>query len=135
MTSTSPGWGRFPLNRPGWRLEAGEGRCRVQLLAFPLGDEMVVCLYNEAAHLGAAAVGEYDAASGRASVSVITRPGHKDDAVAAEAAHAIAKATKHAVCVMAGIHLDRITPQEIAKIGDNCRRVVEEVVAGLTLKG
>lgn len=104
------------------------------MLAFSLGNELVACLYNETAHLGAAAVGEYDPASGRASVSIITRTGHKDDSVAAEAAHTIAKATKHAVCVMAGIHLDNITPQEIAKIGENCRRVVGELVTELTLK-
>ncbi|MBI4288849.1 MAG: hypothetical protein HY671_10525 [Chloroflexi bacterium] len=103
----------------------------MQLLAFPMGNELVVCLYNDAAHLGAAAVGEHDPASGRASVSVITRTGHKDDAVAVEAAHTIAKAAKRAVCVMAGIHLDDITPQEIVQIGENCRGVVGELVSRL----
>lgn len=104
----------------------------MQLVAFSLGNELVVCLYNENAHLGAAAVGEYDPASGRASVSVITRTGHKDDAVAAEAAHAIAKATQNAVCVMAGIHLDDIIPQEVVRVVENCRGVVGKLLRTLT---
>ena len=97
-----------------------------------MGNELVVCLYNENAHLGAIAVGEYDPVSGRASTSVITRTGHKDDAVAAEAAHTIAKATRNAVCVMAGIHIDNVTPQEIAQVVENCRDVVGRLIATIT---
>ena len=100
----------------------------MQLLAFSMGNELVVCLYNENAHLGAIAVGEYDPASGRASTSVITRTGHKDDAVAAEAAHTIAKATRNAVCVMAGIHIDNVTPQEIQQVVENGREIITKLV-------
>lgn len=106
----------------------------MQLLAFSMGKELVVCLYNENAHLGAIAVGEYDPTSGRASTSVITRTGHKDDAVAAEAAHAIVKAIRNAVCVMAGIHLDNVTPQEIQQVVENCRGAVGKLVAKITPK-
>ena len=133
MTSTNPGQATFPLNKPGWHWEVGSGRCEVQLLAYSMGRELVVCLYNENAHLGAIAVGEYDPASGRASTSVITRTGHKDDAVAAEAAHTIAKATRNAVCVMAGIHIDNVTPQEIQQVVENCRVAVGKLVEKITL--
>jgi len=128
MTSTNPGQATFPLNRPGWHWEVGNGRWEVQLLAYYMGKELVVCLYNGNAHLGAVAVGEYDPASGRASTSVITRTGHKDDAVAAEAAHTIAKATRNAVCVMAGIHIDNVTPQEIVQVVENCREIIANLV-------
>lgn len=134
MTSTNRGPATFLLNKPGWQLEVGRGRCAVQLLAFSMGNELVVCLFNENAHLGAIAVGEYDSASGRASTSVITRTGHKDDAVAVDAAHTIAKATRNAVCVMAGIHLDNVTPQEIQQVVENCRGVVGKLVAKVTPK-
>ena len=100
----------------------------MQLLAYYMGKELVVCLFNGNAHLGAIAVGEYDPVSGRASTSVITRTGHKDDAVAAEAAHTIAKATKKAACVMAGIHIDNVTAQEIQQVVENCREVVGKLV-------
>lgn len=106
----------------------------MQLLAFFLGKELVVCLYNENAHLGAVVVGEYDPVSGRASTSVITRTGHKDDAVAVEAAHTIAKATRQAVCVMAGIHIDNVTPQEIQQVVENCKGVVAKLVTAITKK-
>lgn len=107
----------------------------MQLLAFSIGKELAVCLYNQNAHLGAVAVGEYDPASGRASTSVITRTGHKDDAIALEVAHDIAKATRQGVCVMAGIHVDDITPQEIARVVENCRGVVGEMIAMIPRKG
>ena len=100
----------------------------MQLLAYYMGKELVVCLFNGNAHLGAIAVGEYDPVSGRASTSVITRTGHKDDAVAAEAAHTIAKATRNAVCVMAGIHIDNVTPQEIQQVVENCREIITNLV-------
>ncbi len=135
MTSTNPGQATFPLNKPGWHWEVGNGRCEVRLLAFSMGQELVVCLYNGNAHLGAIAVGEYDPVSGRASTSVITRTGHKDDAVAVETAHTIAKATRNAVCVMAGIHIDNVTPQEIQQVVENCREAVGELVEKITPKG
>ena len=60
----------------------GEGRTKVNLLAYNMGNDLVVSIYNKNAHIGAVAVGEYDHQEKRASVSVITRMGHKDDAIA-----------------------------------------------------
>jgi hypothetical protein len=111
-----------------YALTKGEGRTRVKLSAGNLGDDLIVTIYNENAHLGAVAVGEYDPKTERASVSVITRLGHKDDAIAQQAAHSISKATKRPVCVIAGIHLDNITQEEIDRILDNSMIAVEEFV-------
>jgi len=81
-----------------------------------MGSDLVVCIYNEGAHLGAVAVAEYDFKEERACSSVITRLGHRDDEVAKKQAHIIARQTKQPVCVIAGIHLDDITQEEIVKI-------------------
>jgi len=112
----------------GYELTKGEGRTRVNLLASDMGNDLVVSIYNENAHVGAVAVGEYDHEHQRASVSVITRLGHKDDAIAQKAAHLITKSIGKPVCVIAGIHLDNITQEEVDKISENSMSAVEEFI-------
>ncbi len=107
-----------------FELNIGEGRTRVTLQAFHLGADLLVWIHNENAHLGAVAVGEYDVKEERASCSVLTRLGHKDDFVAREAAHTISKRTKRPVCVVAGIHLNKITAIEIDDILKNSRSLI-----------
>ncbi len=98
------------------RLSKGEGRTRIELVAYYLGDDLIVFIYNENAHLGAVAVGEYDHKEKRASSSVITRSGHRDDEIAKRQAHLIARHTQKPVCVISGVHVDNITTREIADI-------------------
>ncbi|MDP2932089.1 MAG: hypothetical protein Q8O05_06315, partial [Chloroflexota bacterium] len=81
------------------------------------------------AHIGAVAVAEYDHKEGRASCSLITRLGHKDDAVAQKAAYLISKRTRKPACVIAGIHLDDITRDEIEQIMENAAHLVDEYIA------
>jgi len=106
-------------------LSAGTGRTRVTLKASSLGNDIVVHITNESAHIGAVAVGEYDFANSRASVSTITRLGHKDDVIAYQAAYNISKTTHKPVCVIAGIHLDNITKEEIPTITHNAAECVK----------
>jgi hypothetical protein len=109
-----------------FRLNRGQGRTKIELLACYLGHDLIVCIYNENAHLGAVAVGEYDHGEGRASSSVITRLGHRDDEVAKRQAHLIARRTKKPVCVISGIHLDNITGREIEAILSQAESLVVE---------
>ena len=111
-----------------YELTKGEGRTKVNLLANDMGSDLVVSIYNENAHIGAVAIGEYDYKKQRASVSVITRLGHKDDVIAQQAAKVISKASKKPVCVIAGIHLDNITQDEIDKILTNSEIAVKEFI-------
>lgn len=104
----------------------GEGRTRISLSAQGLGDNLVVFIYNENAHIGAVAVGEYDHRENRTSTSVITRLGHKDDAIAQEAAYLISKHTKRPSCVVAGVHLDNITEEEVQKFLENTNSMVKD---------
>ncbi len=106
-------------------ITGGEGRTRVTLSSKSLGDDITVFIYNENAHIGAVAVGEYDHNEKRASTSVITRPGHKDDAIALKAAYLISRKTKRPSCVIAGIHLDDITEQEIRELLENADSLVK----------
>ncbi len=111
-----------------YELTKGEGRARVNLTVNSMGSDVVVRIYNQNAHIGAVAIGDYDYEHERASVSVITRLGHKDDALAGEAAYLLSKSVRRPVCVVAGVHLDDITGEEIDKILANTRIAVSEIV-------
>jgi hypothetical protein len=115
-------------------INQGGVRTRVTLKASTFGDDIVVLIYNENPHVGAVAVGEWDKDNKRASVSLITRLGHKDDAVAQQAAHDISKAVKRPVCVVAGIHLDDITLREIKTVLKNSKLAVEALIRSLAAK-
>jgi hypothetical protein len=111
----------------------GEGRTRISLEASTMGQDLMVCIFNHAPHIGAVAVAEYDFEHQRASVSVVTRLGHKDDALAQTAAHEISKSILKPVCVIAGVHLDDITLVEINIIQKNTRILVKRFLKELKL--
>jgi len=111
-----------------FRLTRSKGRVRTELLAYYLGSDLIVCLYNESAHLGAVAVADYDHKEQRASTSVITRLGHKDDEIARRQAHLIARRTEKPVCVICGVHLDNITKPEIDEFLGQADTLVEELL-------
>ena len=106
----------------------GEGRTRVGMSVSRIGEDLIVCLFNEAGHIGATAVADFNEKENRASVSVITRPGHMEDGLASDAARRICKAVCRPVCVIAGIHLDDITEEEIAEILANCEKLLSAIV-------
>jgi hypothetical protein len=111
-----------------YELTKGEGRARVNVTVNSMGGDLVVRIYNQDAHIGAVAIGDYDYEHERASVSVITRLGHKDDALAGEAAYLLSKSIKRPVCVIAGVHVDNITGEEIDKILANTRIAISEII-------
>jgi len=106
-------------------LTKGEGRTEVNFSACFMGNDLIVCIYNGKAHIGAVAVGEYDHVEGRTSISVITRLGHKDDVIARKAAYLISRHIKGPSCVIAGVHLNGITEEEIQKLLENTDSLVK----------
>lgn len=109
-----------------YELTRGEGRVKVSLSAHDIGGDLVVYSLNENAHIGAVAVGEYDHQEKRASTSVITRVGHRDDVVAQKAAYLVSKQTKKPTCAIAGVHLDDITEEEIQRVLENADSLVKD---------
>ncbi len=108
-------------------LSEGAGRTKVSLSIEWLGKDPIVFIFNGDAHLGAVAVADYDHERNRASASVLTRLGHKEDAVARSAAYRLCKRYKKPVCAIAGIHVDKITAAEIAQIIRNCGKLVDKL--------
>jgi hypothetical protein len=111
-----------------YELTKGRGRTRVNLAAYGFGSDLIAFIYNAGAHIGAVAIGEYDHDHERASVSIITRLGHKDDAIAQRAAYLISRASQRPVCVIAGVHLDDITAAEIKRLVKNAILAVESFI-------
>jgi gallate decarboxylase subunit D len=111
-----------------YELTKGEGRARVNVTVHSMGSDLVVRIYNQNAHIGAVAIGDYDYEHERASVSVITRLGHKDDALAGEAAYLLSKSIRRPVCVIAGVHLDNITREEIDNILASTKIAISEII-------
>lgn len=112
-----------------YEIVRGDGRTRLTLSAKSLGDDLVISIYNINAHIGAVALGEYDHDTKRASTSVITRHGHKDDAIALKSAYLISKKTKRPSCVIAGVHVDNITEEEIQDFLSNADFLVEDFLS------
>lgn len=112
-----------------YRLAKGEGRTKVSLSACHMGSDFIVCIFNKNAHIGALTLAEYDDKTQRVSTSVITRLGHKDDAVAQRAAYSIGKNTKRPVCVIAGIHIHNITKGEIEQVLENTDSLIDEFLS------
>ena len=106
-------------------LHEGAGRTKVSLAIQSMGNDLIVRLFNSQAHIGAVALSEYNPAENRASTSVLTRYGHRDDTIACMAAYRICRRLKKPVCTIAGIHLDGITKEDIEKIVGNCRILID----------
>ncbi len=111
-----------------YELTKGEGRARINVTVDSMGSDLVVRICNQDAHIGAVAVGDYDHEHERASISLVTRLGHKDDTLAKEAAYLLSKSMRRPVCVIAGVHLDNITRAEIDKILANTKAAMTEII-------
>jgi gallate decarboxylase subunit D len=116
-------------------LHKGTGRTVISLSVQTIGTDILAIINNAQAHIGAVAVAEFSSAENRASTSIITRFGHKDDQIAGSAAHAICKCLQKPVCVIAGIHLDDITKEEIEQIVQNCADAVKEFLNNGEISG
>ncbi len=114
-------------------LTEGNGRTKVSISSQLIGKDLIVCIFNEGGHLGAVAVADYSHEENRASTSVLTRLGHKDDVIASKAAYRLCKQLKKPVCAIAGIHLDNITSKEIAAVIQNCDKLVDKLSRQLSV--
>ncbi len=111
-----------------YKLTEGKGRASVNITVNSMGSDLVVRIFNQDAHIGAVAIGDYDYEQKRASVSIVTRLGHKDDTLAQEAAYLLSKSIMRPVCVIAGVHVDNITREEIDKILANTKIAINEII-------
>jgi hypothetical protein len=107
-----------------YELTKGEGRTKINLLAYHMGNDFIISIFNKNAHIGAVALSQKDPISGLVSTSIITALGHKDDVVAQRTAYLISKRTSNATCAIVGIHIDNATEEEIKMLMDNSESLV-----------
>lgn len=109
------------------RVERIAGRATLLLEWGKTGRDYIIQLTGGTAHVGAAAVGIFDSVSGRASSSVITVPGHREDELALLGARRLSEACRSTTVFIAGIHVDDITKKEIEKIISVSEEMIEEL--------
>jgi hypothetical protein len=105
------------------------GRIEVRLRAIWTGGDLVVIIDGGQGHIGAVAAGSN--CGGMAVSSVLTTPGHRDDRIAKDAAERISKKIGCNCAVVAGVHYDQITPQEIKDVFILSSSLVEELEGAL----
>ena len=113
--------------------EIGEDRCRLRFTWERHGQDLRLHIGGGADHVGAMAL----AARGKDSavhIEVSSAPGHREADLVRPAAEKICETLGVTACVSAGVHLDRITREEIAAILQNAaagtRKLIEMESAG-----
>lgn len=104
-------------------------RIEITLEVKKLGEDYLLTLTGGKEHAGAVSVGLFDEKSGRASSSVFTLPGHREEQLALDSARRVSKATGKTTVVVAGIHVDNISLEEIKEIVSTAEEMVENFIA------
>lgn len=116
---------------------AGEGRLRVNMLVTVTDEGIVAQVFGgERPHVGALALsiprpGINNPEKISCSTTVVPLLGHKDDEVAKPVAEELAKKYGCPVVVVAGVHVENASAEEIGELVDNCRGAVKQLIGGL----
>ncbi|MFP4654918.1 MAG: hypothetical protein ACLFMM_04480 [Methanohalobium sp.] len=104
------------------------GRTELVLEWKLMGEDYIVTLKGGREHVGAVAVGLYDAGTKISTSSVISLPGHREENIALNSARKISSYTHKTTVFMAGIHLDDITREEIDNIVETSEDIVDRFI-------
>ena len=123
---------------PDMTLTQATGRLALTLSITRMGRDLSVCLHGgDTPHIGAVAVSRprpslRDPQRVSATTSVIALTGHKEDGLARELAHEMASSLGVVVTLACGIHLDHITPGELAETPRLAAILVNQALERLT---
>lgn len=98
------------------------GRVKVNMKAFEIGSDLCVIISGgEIPHIGCVTLSVprpslSDSKINSATTSILNLTGHKDDEAARYVSHTLSARLNKNVVVTCGIHLDKITPEEIETI-------------------
>ncbi|MEW6064321.1 MAG: hypothetical protein ACOY3U_06870 [Bacillota bacterium] len=115
-------------------VSAGEGRYRVELVTSFTAEGLVCQLYGgERPHVGAVVLSIprpslQDPCQWSSNSSVLPMLGHKEDELAKPVAEKLAKYFKQPVVLVAGIHIDHATGEEIKLLVDHCWQTVDKLL-------
>ncbi len=112
--------------------QAGVGRFRVTARLERCGTDLTAVVSGgERPHVGAAALAQYEPERHSATVSVLTAYGHRDDAVAARFAKALAAAGRCTAAVSVGVHVDDADARAIEALQDACEQCLSALLRAL----
>jgi gallate decarboxylase subunit D len=123
-------------DRSGFLLRAarGEGRLRVEAVAVAVGGDLSLAIWGGTRpHIGAVALAQAraslaDPSQTSSTSSVLTLLGHKDDSVARAAADRFAATLGRTVVVVAGLHVDQATPEDLQTLARAAEECVEDLL-------
>ena len=117
-----------------FRTSETSGRVNISLAAVFMGNDLNISLYGgDAPHIGAVALAQprpslQNAQQASSTCSVLAITGHKEDELARALALDLAKKLEVTVCVACGIHLDKISPDEIGLALAICDRLAAKLL-------
>lgn len=108
------------------------GSFRISAELHRMGDDLVVVLKGGKEHIGAVGIAQSrpslsDPGRTSATSSVYTFLGHREDEIAKSMAEDLARTLGRRVVVIAGLHWDKITGEEIGKVVSMCRRLTVRI--------
>jgi hypothetical protein len=105
------------------------GRIEITLDVKRIGDDYLLTLTGGEEHAGAVGMGQFDEKNQRASSSVITMPGHREELLALNGARQVSKATKKTTVLVVGIHQDNISLEEIKGVVSASEEMIADFIA------
>lgn len=95
-------------------------RIKIKRTMHWMGNDLVICIQNENAHIGTTVIGQPYQKNHQTHVTMSTwnQLSHKDDAVAQLYVQQASLKLQSVVCCICGIHLDDITPEEMKAVMD-----------------
>ncbi len=124
--------GKPPAKLPGFKLTERKGRFELFARVDAMGPDLLVTLWGGAAHIGALGMAVpraslRDPHERSATSSVFTFPGHKEDVTVKLVSEALSGRLNRKVVVVAGIHWDRLQPDEIRHLMEACEALTERI--------
>ena len=117
---------------PGFTVSEKRGRFELFARVDAMGPDLLVTLWGGAAHIGALGMAVpraslRDPNERSATSSVFTFLGHKEDVAAKLVSEALSGRLNRNVVVVAGIHWDRLQPDEIRQLMEACEALKDRI--------
>lgn len=115
-------------------VSAGKEKYKITLVAVATMDGLIVSLVGgEKPHIGAVAISIprpslKNSSKFSVTTSIFTIPAHKDDELAKPVAERLAKEFTQTVVVIAGVHIDRASDDDIRKLVYNSEQAVKKLL-------
>ena len=130
----------FTPKKKRFHVAVGKSKFKVEADCIVTEDGILAAvLGGEKPHIGAVALSVpraslRDRRKTSATTSILTLVGHKDDEIAKPAAEFIAKEFKVPAIVVAGVHVNKATKQDVNKLLANAMKAVTQIINNIKMQ-